>query len=67
MIMKFWIARAKNGVLTLHCSKPNERNGGNIIAILGDKYFPEVTFENSPQEVELKLVNQHGQENKQED
>lgn len=56
--MKLWIARTKNGLLTLHCSKPKGRNGewSNVIAILGDKYFPEVTFENSPQEAELKLV-----------
>lgn len=60
MIMKLWIARAKFGYITLHYSKPKEKNGGwnDVVAVLGDNYFPEVTFENSPQEVELKLVNE---------
>lgn len=56
--MKLWIARAKIGYITLHYSKPKEKNGGwnDVVAVLGDNHFPELTFENSPQEVELKLV-----------
>ena len=33
-----------------------ESEDGNMLYINDDKLFPEVTFENSPQEVELKLV-----------
>lgn len=56
--MKLWIARAKIGYITLHYSKPKEKNGGwnDVVAVLGDNYFPEVTFENSPQEVEIKFA-----------
>lgn len=63
MIMKLWVAKDDYG-LWLFDSEPIKRNRH------GDKYFiwennrysidhklfPEVTFENSPQEVELKLV-----------
>ena len=44
--MKLWIARDQNSDLFLYPIKP-------------DRYsdlFPEVTFENSPMEVELKLI-----------
>ena len=61
--MKLWIARDSNG-LYLFDLPPIKRNRD------GDKYytwehlrykidyklFPEITFENSPQEVEFKLV-----------
>ena len=60
--MKLWIARDYNGLLFLHDEKPT------LHEIYGYWYsensyeldmdmFPEVTFENSPREVELKLVN----------
>lgn len=61
--MKLWVARDENGSLWLYNSEPKKEgyiytnNGG-----VGDSLFlnqdilPEVTFENSPQEVELKLV-----------
>jgi hypothetical protein len=57
--MKLWIARSKEGELTLHHKKPMYRDGygwTSVCAIFNSKEFPEVTFENSPQEVELKLV-----------
>ena len=70
--MKLWIARDICNIhLKLFFEKPVEQEGswvvkhidnklnimyyGNNISIDND-LFPEVTFENSPQEVELKLV-----------
>lgn len=71
--MKFWIARDENGKLWLFDKKPilrhkNEKDcfkyswfdmdeDGLWNSAMKDEFFPEVTFENSPQEVELKLVN----------
>lgn len=61
MIMKLWIARDINGSLFLHDEKPNlEKLYGywysdNSFQLNTDE-FHEVTFENGPQEVELKLV-----------
>ena len=62
--MKMWIARDKDGELYLY---PTEPRKGDFRFTCGHVYedyiqlncdeFPEVTFENSPQEVELKLVN----------
>lgn len=58
--MKLWITR--DGTLCLHDERPtpNEREGywcsDNLMALYSDK-FPEVTFENSPLEIELKLSN----------
>lgn len=61
--MKLWIARDESGSLWLYNSEPKKEgeiysnNGG-----VGDSLFlsqdilPEVTFENSPREVEIKLV-----------
>ena len=60
--MKLWIARTKGGKLGFYQFKPLYNNTYDLwICKLGglnvDKnIFPEVTFENSPQEVELKLV-----------
>ena len=69
--MKLWIARdICNIYLKLFFEKPVEQEGGWVVKHLdklnrmyyGDfisinkDLFPEVTFENSPQEVELKLV-----------
>ncbi|MEE0968257.1 MAG: hypothetical protein U0M06_02650 [Clostridia bacterium] len=62
--MKLWIARDSYG-LWLFRKKPTKylSNGdkcfnkvGNTRYIIDSTLFPEVTFENSPQEVELKLV-----------
>ena len=62
--MKLWIARDKNNDLALYTAKPmlcyNKYFDGHspqMIAIeIDESLFPEVTFENSPQQVEIKLV-----------
>ena len=68
--MKMWIARDENGSLKLFDKKPlqflpsYDRSGyvwtvprGYVNHITLDKrLYPEVTFENSPMEVELKLI-----------
>ena len=64
MIMKLWICRDKYGWLTLHEEHPFNNSGmwfsdnGSTHPYLRicQEPFPEVTLENSPQEVELKLV-----------
>lgn len=65
MIMKFWIARNKDGSLTLFENEPyyNDIDGFwyDVFEIpvaddLQSTLLFEVTFENSPQEVELKLI-----------
>lgn len=58
--MKIWIARDRRGLLTLSSEKPvKDRCGrwfGKGQSIL--KFdFPSVTFENSPQQVEIKMIN----------
>ena len=64
--MKLWIARDTNNDLHLFKNKPNPEVWGSWKGWKGNKYeyfylgrdfFPEVTFENSPQEIEIKLVN----------
>lgn len=67
--MKLWIARDKDGALYLYnykpcksefferftcCIKPNGEWSEEYE--LNRHLLPEVTFENSPQEVELKLI-----------
>lgn len=66
--MKLWIARQRDNSLYLFTHQPTLfcgrwcRNGVNqhYTILWKDKVekdlFPEVTFENSPQEVELKLI-----------
>lgn len=57
--MKVLIARSESGRLTLHCERPTYTAGegwNKIWAVPDSSLFPEVTFENSPQEVELKLI-----------
>ena len=66
--MKFYIARDLDGILCLYGKKPKlseEIEGVWVcsqydelvnVVVLPSEYFPEVTFENSPQEVELNLV-----------
>lgn len=58
--MKLWITRDKDG-LTLFEDKPEYCDltnifRGKVYAYLPEDSFLEVTFENSPQQVELKLV-----------
>ena len=64
--MKLWIARSEAGYLTLFKKKPHKEvsmmsmktywNDGAYSYIIDSYLFPEVTFENSPREVELKLI-----------
>ena len=58
--MKVWIARDRNGEVYLHREKPTRFVNGVFASddwwILERCAFPEVTFENSPREVELKLI-----------
>lgn len=60
--MKLWVARNIDNTLALFQSKPvlDDLNWNEILnedCMFIPKYlYPEVTFENSPQEVELKLV-----------
>lgn len=62
--MKLWIARDFNERLYLYEKKPELNPCNNeFYCIYGEKFyqldielFPEITFENSPKEVELKLV-----------
>lgn len=66
--MKLYIARDGNGNLCLYREKPSllydgdefdmiNKNGENILVGILEKYdFPEITFEGSPQEIELKLI-----------
>lgn len=67
--MELWIARDEIGYLTVFQKMPYKRydpftrkyhwcitsSSGNYMC-LPDSLFPEVTFENSPLQVELKLV-----------
>ena len=64
--MKFWIARDKDGELCLYKTKPwkrvntthhcDEFDCDDSFMNIDNDLFPEVTFENSPQEIELKLL-----------
>ena len=63
--MKLWIARDLINSLSLFKNKPKLKfiniHGkriwvGDFVAAVKTDLFPEVTFENSPQEVEFKLV-----------
>lgn len=65
--MKLWIDRNKDGSLTLFENEPyyNDIQGFwydvfemPIADDLKSTLFPEVTVENSPMEVELKLINE---------
>lgn len=63
--MKMWIARTESNILTLHQSKPKRIRMDNETedffwvsdietqTFLNRNLFPEVTFENSPMEVEI--------------
>lgn len=61
--MKFWIARNTDNTLVLFQSKPIlgvdftwEETLNEDCMYIEEYLFPEVTFENSPQQVEIKLV-----------
>lgn len=63
--MKLWIARDLNDSLSLFSDEPKLKFiniykriwVGDIVAAVKTDLFPEVTFENSPQQVELSIVN----------
>lgn len=61
--MEFWIARDKDGSLTIFKNEPflssigwRVIGGDEMLFISESDSFPEVTFENSPQKVRLELV-----------
>lgn len=67
--MKFWIARDRDNKLYLYRDKPFKNDGDVIFHCqcnnirhfdeyfeLDESLFTEITFKNSPKEVELKLV-----------
>jgi hypothetical protein len=60
--MKLWIARDKDDSLWVFENKPTRNEYGVFgsehidFASLSETWFPEVTFENSPQMVEIKLI-----------
>lgn len=62
--MKLWIACDKCGYIGLYRSKPTwesvnsyrEDWEGDYMGYLPRDSFPSVTFENSPQQVEIKLI-----------
>lgn len=65
--MKLWLARNKDGSLNLFYAKPHLVDGFFAVIYnhsygycieLGCDVFPEVTFENSPREAEIKLVDE---------
>ena len=63
--MQLWIARAESGYLKLYQTEPQQEVSMLTGSIywndrldsykIDDRLFPEVTFENSPMEVELKI------------
>lgn len=61
--MKLWIARDADSLLYLYSEEPTLIKSGNyfdskyLIGEIDKTSFTEVTFENSPQQIELKLIN----------
>ena len=60
--MKMWIAREKGGLLEIFTEKPHLHQEDMFKYWVGGRYFvlpyeafPDVTFENSPKEVEIKI------------
>lgn len=63
--MKMWIARLSINLLYVYGEKPEKQTtkaGHSVFTLKGaifelpEEWFPEVTFENSPQQVEIKLI-----------
>lgn len=62
--MKLWAARNNNGTLEIHQTEPSITKvtgipmwvSGGFVGFIDDDNFPELTFENSPVQVELKLI-----------
>lgn len=64
--MKLWIARSLDNSILLCTEKMSFdkqfKEWGSYYGSflrLPEEYFPEVTFENSPQQVELKLIKEN--------
>lgn len=67
--MKLWVARNKDNTVAIFQSKPILNNNQEWDEILNEDFmlipeylFPEITFEDSPQEIELKLVDNESRE-----
>lgn len=67
--MKLWVARNKDNTVVVFQSKPILNNNQEWDEILNEDFmlipeylFPEITFEDSPQEIELKLVDNESRE-----
>lgn len=62
--MKLWIARDSDEALFLYDKKPVKGRKRFKVKLFSHSFrisssnFPGITFENSPQQVEIKLVNQ---------
>ena len=60
--MKLWIARDSDGYSHLYVEKPIKKKGyfervpNTATFTISCLLFPQVTFENSPQEVRLEIV-----------
>lgn len=59
--MKLWIARDKTGLLAIYKDFPAICEYGflpinNAYITIDRNLFPSVTFKNSPQQVEIKLI-----------
>lgn len=57
--LKLWVTRDKDGMLLIHFYEPimDGREWTSLdYRVINEDMFPGVTFENSPQEIELKLV-----------
>lgn len=60
--MRLWIARDSDGAIFLYDKKPAKgRRGFNAKLFthafrISSSNFPEITFDNSPQQVEIKLI-----------
>jgi hypothetical protein len=57
--LKMYVARDYDGYIFLYAERPKLLNGvwnSDRLLMLNETDFPEVTFENSPMEVELKLI-----------
>lgn len=63
--MKMWIARLSINLLYVYGEKPEKQTtkaGHSVFTLKGaifelpEEWFPEVTFENSPQQVGIKLI-----------
>jgi hypothetical protein len=64
--MKMWIARDFNGDICLHTERPRLLETvwhSDDWFFLNENLFPEVTFDNSPMEAELKLIKKMNENN----